>query len=39
MVKWKIDYYDVPSGRKPVEEFIQNLPEKPRSRVYYTLEL
>ncbi len=39
MPKWKIDYYDIPSGRKPVEEFIKNLPEKPRSRVYYTLEL
>ena len=39
MAKWKIDYYDVPSGRKPVEEFIENLSERPRSRVYYTLEL
>jgi len=39
MPKWKIDYYDIPSGRKPVEEFIKNLPEKPRSRIYYTLEL
>jgi len=39
MPKWKIDYYDVPSGKKPVEEFIQNLSEKPRSRVYNTLEL
>jgi phage-related protein len=39
MVRWKIDYYDTPSGRKPAQEFIENLPEIPRSRVHNTLEL
>ncbi len=36
---WKVDYYDTPSGRKPVEDFIDKLADKPRSRVYNTLEL
>jgi len=39
MIRWKIDYYDTPSGRKPVEDFIERLADKPRSRVYNTLEL
>ena len=39
MAKWKIDYYESPSGRKPVQEFIENLAEKSRSRVYYSFEL
>lgn len=37
-MKWKIDYYTTPSGREPVQEFIESLPEKPRSRVHNTLE-
>lgn len=39
MAGWKIDYYDAPSGRRPIQEFIGNLPEIPRSRVHNTLEL
>jgi len=25
MVKWKIDYYSTPSGREPVQEFVDSL--------------
>src|SRR3989344_6951107 len=39
MTRWKIDYYESSSGRKPVREFIEHLAEKSRSRVYYSLEL
>lgn len=39
MARWKIDYYKTPSGRKPVQEFIENLQEKTRTRVFNTLEL
>jgi len=39
MVKWKIDYYSAPSGKKPVQKFIEKLAYTPRSRVYNTLEL
>jgi phage-related protein len=38
-VRWKIDYYRTPSGREPVQELIEDLPEIPRSRVYNTIEL
>ncbi len=39
MTRWKIDYYKTSSGREPVQELIDNLPEKTRTRVYNTLEL
>lgn len=39
MPNWKINYYKLPSGREPIQEFIEKLPEKARSRAYYTLEL
>lgn len=39
MNKWKIDYYSTSSGRTPVEEFIDGLPEKTKTRVYNTFEL
>jgi len=39
VARWKIDYYKTPSGREPVQELIENLPEIPRSRVYNTIEL
>jgi phage-related protein len=39
MARWKIDYYDTPLGRKPVQEFIESLADIPRSRVHNTLEL
>jgi len=32
MVRWKIDYYDVPSGKKPVEEFINEQRVEIRAR-------
>lgn len=37
--RWKIDYYLTPSGRAPAEEFIDKLNEKPKARVFNTLEL
>jgi phage-related protein len=37
--KWRINYYVSPSGRIPVKEFVEKLPEKPQARVFYTLEL
>lgn len=39
MARWKIEYYSTPSGRTPVQEFIEELLDKPRSKVYNTLEL
>jgi len=39
MVKWKIDYYSTSSGREPVQEFIDNLQEKTKTRVHNTFEL
>ena len=39
MVKWKIDYYSTPSGKEPVQKFIEKLSYTPQSRVYNTLEL
>lgn len=39
MGRWKIDYYSTPAGRTPIQEFIENLPEKPRSKIHNTLEL
>ena len=39
MENWKIDYYSTPSGKKPVQKFIEKLAYTPRSRVYNTLEL
>lgn len=39
MVRWRIDYYSSPSGRTPVQEFIDSLSEKSQARVYNTLEL
>ncbi len=37
--KWKIEYYSTSSGRAPVKEFIDGLGEKPKARVFNTLEL
>ena len=37
--KWKIEYYSTSLGRTPVREFIDGLGEKPKARVFNTLEL
>lgn len=39
MVRWKIDYYLSSPGRSPVQDFIEKLSDKPRAKVYHTLEL
>lgn len=39
MERWKIEYYSTSSGREPVQEFIESLAERPRSRVHNALEL
>ena len=39
MTRWKIEYYSTSSGRIPVQEFIEKLADRPRGRVYYSLEL
>jgi phage-related protein len=36
---WRIDYYESPSGSKPVEEFINRLEEKAQTKIVRTLEL
>lgn len=36
---WKIDYYQTFSGKCPVYDFIEKLPEKTQARVYNTFEL
>lgn len=33
MARWKIDYYVLPSGKIPVKEFIDDLPEKSQSKI------
>lgn len=37
--RWKITYYESSPGKFPAKEFIDNLEEIPRARVYNTLEL
>lgn len=37
--KWKIDYYSTGTGKIPVQELIDNLPAKPRAKIFNTLEL
>lgn len=32
-----VDYYALPDGTKPVEEFIDNLPDKMRSKAFYSI--
>ena len=39
MTRWKIEYYSTSSGRIPVQKFIESLSNKPRAKVYNTLEL
>lgn len=39
MICWRIEYYSTSSGKAPVQEFIEGLPDKPRAKVYNTLEL
>lgn len=39
MTRWKIDYFKTSAGREPVQEFIDDLQEKTRTRVYHTIEL
>lgn len=36
---WKIDYYESPTGNKPVEEFINALEEKAQVKITRTIEL
>lgn len=36
---WKIVYYETPSGRVPVEEFINSLQEIAQTKVFNTFEL
>lgn len=36
---WKIDYYESPTGNKPVEEFINALEEKAQVKITKTIEL
>jgi phage-related protein len=36
---WIIDYYESPTGNKPVEEFINSLEEKAQDKIVRTLEL
>ncbi len=37
--KWKIEYYSTSLGRTPIKDFIDGLGEKPKARVFNTLEL
>lgn len=34
-----LDYYALPNGRKPIEEFIDSLPEKMQAKAFYSLML
>lgn len=34
-----LDYYTLPNGRKPVEEFIDKLPPKMQAKAFYSLAL
>lgn len=39
MVRWIIDYYSSPSGGRPIQEFIDSLQEKVKTRIYNSFEL
>lgn len=39
MERWKIEYYKTSAGHEPIQEFIDNLEERYKTRVYHTLEL
>jgi phage-related protein len=39
MPKWKIKYYTKSSGKIPVKDFINNLPETSQAKVHDTFEL
>lgn len=34
-----VDYYELPDGKKPVEDFIDSLPLKMRTKAFYELAL
>lgn len=34
-----VDYYELPDGKKPVEDFIDSLPLKMRAKAFYELAL
>jgi phage-related protein len=36
---WSVHYYELPSGRRPVEEFIDSLDAKSQARIARTLDL
>lgn len=39
MARWIINYYSSPSGGEPIQEFIDNLQEKTKTRIYNSFEL
>lgn len=39
MIRWNIEYYSTSSGTEPIQEFIDNLEEIQKSKVYNSLEL
>lgn len=39
MAGWSIDYFTLPSGKIPVKDFIDDLPEKHQIKVFNTFEL
>lgn len=36
---FEINYYTLPNGQKPVEEFIDSLPPKMRAKAFYSLQV
>lgn len=39
MERWKIEYYKTYQGHEPIQEFIDNLEERYRTKVFHTFEL
>ncbi len=38
-IKWEVEYYSSPTGKKPAKDFIENLPVKLRAKVFRDIEL
>ena len=36
---FEIDYYTLPDGTKPVEDFIDSLPDKMQAKAFYSIEV
>jgi len=38
-IKWEVEYYSTPTGKKPVKDFIESLPVKLKAKFFRDVEL